>query len=203
MLAKSGRSSAFQQFEHLVFSLLAFSIPCLFTQSVSGAVITYNVSFTAQNFQIGSGLNPPPVSPVMGNFTVSLDPAVHTVASTSNITLNSLNIALGSPLSFTYNPIIEGGFSAGTLRVGGSQLGPDTIRFSPSSNDFWLFVPGFATTPTFGQLGYTQTSVSNNNLYFTLNQSGSVSVSAVPEPSTAGLMLFALAIPFLTCRRYR
>ena len=154
--------------------------------------MTYSVSFTANNFQVGSGGDPAPVDPVNGSFTITLDPSVAVANQTAGISLNSLNIALGSPLAFTYNPAADGGFSPGTLRVGGLATSVDAITFSPSQDDFWLFIPGFPNAPTFMQMGYTQTSVSNDNLFFTLNQTGSVAVSAVPEPSS--LVLFGIAL---------
>ena len=84
---------------------------------------------------------------------------------TSGITLDSLNIALGSPLSFSYNP--SGGALPGVLVVGGVNDGAQIVKYSPSTDDFWLFISDFATTPTFTQVGYSQTAVSSDNLFYT------------------------------------
>jgi hypothetical protein len=176
---------------HLAVSMLCAALVARLAVPAFADVVTYNISFTAEDLQVGSGPDPAPVDPVIGSFTVMLDPAVAVVGSTANITLNTLNIALDSAISFTYNPNVDGGFAAGTLRVGGAFNGPDVIQFTPSTNDFWLYINDLSGTPTFQQLGYTQTSVSSDNLFFTLNQTGSASVSAVPESSAWALMLTA------------
>lgn len=166
-------------------------------------VITVDVAFTADTFQVGSGPDPAPVDPVVGEFRVSFDTNVAVVNNTAGITLTSLNIALGSPLSFSYNPAAEGSFTPGTLRVGGLSNSADVVTFSPSTNDFWLYITDFTNTPTFSQLGYSQTSVSGNNLFFTLNQTGTVNVSAIPEPSAMHLCgaLLAAAVGFRRRKR--
>ena len=112
---------------------------------------------------------------------------------TSGITLDSLNIALGSPLSFSYNP--SGGALPGVLVVGGVNDGAQMVQYNPSTNDFWLFISDFATAPAFTQVGYSQTALSSNNLFDT--HAGSVSVSpftaAAPEPATWAMMLAGFA----------
>ena len=169
----------------LTLILLAAAAPA------NGAMMTYDVTFSANTFQtIG---DPVPVDPVVGEFIVTLDPAVHVVDDTADISLISLNITLDSVLSFTYNPDPElPNFpSGGTLRVGGLNAGADTVIFSPSTNDFWLHIDNFATAPVFQQVGYSQTSVSSANLFYTLNGTGSADVtqlSAVPEPGTLTLV---------------
>ena len=115
---------------------------------------------------------------------------------TAGITLDSLNIALGSALSFSYST--TGGF-AGILVVGGIADGASAIQYSPSTDDFWLFINNFTTTPTFKQVGYTQTAVSSDNLFYTPDPGGTGSVtvtpisSGVPEPSTWAMMLAGFA----------
>ncbi len=74
--------------------------------------------------------------------------------------------------------------------MGGVASGADTIIYSPSTNDFWLHIDDFAGTPAFQQLGYTQTSVSSDNLFYTVNNTGSVAVTAVPEPSSFAMLLW-------------
>ena len=176
----------------LLLSLLA---------TANADLTTYDVMFSANSFVVGSGSDPAPADPVMGAFRITLDPAVAVVNNTADITLMSLNIALGSPLSFSYNPAADGGFTPGTLRVGGLASGSDTIIFNPSTNDFWLYLMDFATTPGFAQLGYSQTSVSNNNLFFTINQTGSVTVSQVPEPASLIFCTLGIAVPAALARR--
>lgn len=168
--------------------------------------MTFDVTFSANSIQVFSGANPAPVDPVMGSFTVTLDPAVAVTNNTADISLNSLNITLGSTLSFSYSPIMDGPFAPGTLRVGGLSSGSDTVIFSPSTNDFWLYINDFFGTPTFEQVGYSQSSVSNNNLFGTINQTGSVNAApaAVPEPGSLSLLGFAFAgLGFGVLRRRR
>lgn len=64
----------------------------------SAATVTDLVTFSASGFSAGA-----PVDPVVGSFTITFDPAV-SVTDASTITLNSLNIALGSTLVFTNSP---------------------------------------------------------------------------------------------------
>ena len=186
------------------FGYLSIALTLALQTSVPaiGAPITYDVSFIANNFQT---INvPAPVDPVVGSFTITLDPSLAVTDDTAGITLNSLNIALGSPISYTYNPAPSGPFAAGTLRVGGLSDGADSVTYSPSTNDFWLQITNFATTPAFEQVGYSQTSVSNDNLFYTINQTGSVSVNVVPETSTIVLGfvgLASLAGGYMTRRR--
>ena len=115
--------------------------------------------------------------------------------------VDQLEYVLGSALSFTYNPAADGPFSPGTLRVGGLNNGADAVQFNPSTDDFWLHIDDFASLPAFEQLGYSQTSVSSNNLFYTLNQTGSVSAVAVPEPasfSMLGVLGLGLALASLS-----
>jgi hypothetical protein len=181
----------------LTFVVLAVVAP------VNGAMTTYDVTFSANTFQVGSGTNPAPVDPVTGEFKITLDPTVSVVNDTADISLTSLNIALDSPLSFTYNPAFDNPFAAGTLRVGGLFDGADGVQFNPSTNDFWLQITNFATAPAFEQVGYSQTSVSGNNLFFTINQTGSVDVTplATPEPTSLCLASFGLAMLGVGSRR--
>src|SRR5689334_11633264 len=106
----------------LMAYLSAFSIG-----SANAATVTDYVTFTASNFSVFNGSSPVPTDPVMGSFTITFDPTQTYNDSTQGITLNSLNINLGSALSFVYSPtgpfpdlLIVGGVSAG---ADGLQLG--------------------------------------------------------------------------------
>ncbi len=79
-----------------VYALPALALILLAAGPASATLMTYDVSFSANTFQVGSGADPAPVDPVTGSFTITLDPAVHVVDDTADISLTSLNIALGS-----------------------------------------------------------------------------------------------------------
>jgi len=182
----------------LGFAVLAVAAPA------NGETMSYDVTFSANTFQVGAGSDPAPVDPVTGEFKITLDPSVSVVNDTADISLVSLNIALGSALSYTYDPAADAPFAAGTLRVGGVYDGADSIQFDPSTNDFWLQITNFTTAPAFEQLGYTQTSVSDDNLFYTINQTGSVNVTplvAAPEPTSLCLASFGLAVLGVSSRR--
>jgi hypothetical protein len=159
--------------------------------SVAGTVSDL-VTFSANTFSAGA-----PTDPVTGSFTITFDPTMTYADSTSGITLNSLNITLDSALSFDYSPspqTVDGTtYAAGELVVGGSFDGAGHVQFSPATNDFWLFINTFTTTPAFDQVGYAQTAAGNNQ-FFTTNQTGSVSVepAPVPIPAAGWLLLSAL-----------
>ena len=99
----------------------------------------------------------------------------------------SLNILLGSPISFNYNSTTQ------RLEVGGTSNGANALFFAPPQNDFWLFINTFSLGGSaFDQVGYAQVA-DGNLLNFTLDQTGTVSVEAVPVPGVVSLMAAALA----------
>ncbi|MCC6492095.1 MAG: hypothetical protein IT424_03635 [Pirellulales bacterium] len=176
----------------LLLLSLALATPC-----ASASPVTLNVQFTAASMQVFVGAGPAPVDPVTGEFVITYDPAIAVTDNTSDISLVSLNIALGSALSFSYDPAGSAFAPAGRLRVGGVfgadslGTGADRVQYAPATNDFWLYINDFATSPTFEQLGYSQTA-SGNQLFGTVNSTGATVVKVVPEPASlflAGLML--------------
>ncbi len=184
-----------------VYVSLAVMLALLATSPANASVMTYDVTFSAVNFSTGVGVDSAPVDPVVGSFEITFDPALDYTNATAGITLNSLNIALGSAISFNYHPGADGGFPAGTLRVGGIQVDTDTVDFAPSTNDFWLHIEGFLSTPVVEQLGYSQTSVSSANLFYTLPENegdNSVTVTQVvnPVPEPATLVVWSLLAAF-------
>ncbi len=157
--------------------VLAAAIPA------HAATVSDVVTFSANNFNSAFG-SPVPVSTVTGSFTITFDPTQNYSDTTSGITLDSLNITLGSALSFNYAS------STGLLEVGGINDGTCCISYSPPSNDFWLYISDFNTSPSFFQLGYTQ---GEDDYYYTFQGSeyGSVTVAPAATPLPATLPLFA------------
>jgi PEP-CTERM motif len=176
------------------------------TGAANAALVHDLVTFTASNFETDVGSSPAPVDPVTGSFTISFDPTLSYTDETAGITLTpgSLNIALGSTLSFSYNAPTSM-LPATTLVVGGISDGAQQVQFNPSTDDFWLFINDFAVTPSFDQVGYSQTAVSSDNLFDSI--SGGVTVTpitpgGVPEPSTWAMMLVGfVGIGFLGYRK--
>jgi hypothetical protein len=174
------------------------------TLPAMAAPVTDDVTFSATSF---SGGAPPlytggtaPTDPVTGSFTITFDPTKTYLDSTTGITLGSLNIALGSALSFDYSPnsytIGVTTFDAGELVVGGLDAGACCVELTPSTfDDFYLQILNFASTPAFNQLGYT---IAANGDYFysaTGSSGGSVSVTPVSAtPLPAALPLFATGL---------
>jgi hypothetical protein len=179
-------------------ALVALALILLASVPAGASIINLDVQFSANTFQASGGT--PPVDPVNGEFTISFDPTLTYSNDAADITLKNLNINLGSAICFSYETVVDGSFAAGTLRVGGSFDGSDTVQYSPATDDFWLFIPGIATTPTFSQVGYAQVDA-GNNLFYTINQTGSVTVTPIPEPVTLTLLALGGALTVMRRRR--
>jgi hypothetical protein len=173
------------------------------TLPAKAASVTDDVTFSASGFtSFPTGVTPP-TDPVTGSFTITFDPTLsYTDLTTegSSITLGSLNITLGSALSFCYSPTAYtcsgSAFSAGELVVGGSNAGAATVIYGPgadTTNDFTLQLSSFTSSPVMTLLLYAQTS--NDSTFFD-SSVGSVSVTPVVSatPVPAALPLFATGL---------
>jgi hypothetical protein len=180
----------------------------------NAATVTDLVTFSATSFSGGPAPSytggTAPVDPVTGSFTITFDPTQTYLDSTTGITIGSLNISLGSTLSFDYSPssYSAGGttFAAGELVVGGASNGACCVTLESGNTDFYLQILNFASDPTFNQLGYV---TADGSYFFSAigASGGSVSVTPVsPTPLPAALPLFASglgALGFLGWRRKR
>jgi hypothetical protein len=161
--------------------------------AASAATIVKKFDFMASTFTPSGA----PVNPVIGSITIEFDPTVTVSQSTSGITLNSLNIALGSPLMFSFNP----GFF-GLMSIGGTQ-GSDGVQHG--TNDFaFSFFNADTATPQTPLFFYSQ--VGHANAYETRNVALSVSVvppsgGVVPEPAAWALMIGGFGLAGSALRR--
>jgi len=168
------------------------------------ATITDTVDFSATGFTTGVGTGSAPTDPVTGSFTITFNPALtYSDPTTAGITLNSINIALDSPIGFFYSPT---GPNAGELFVGGIEDGVCCVQISPTLyNDFYLHITNFSTNPAFEQLGYTTPS----GYWYTTGTAGSsITVSPVtsapeidPASAASGLTLLLGALMVFRGRR--
>jgi hypothetical protein len=194
----------------LLFSAFVAGSVAVGAQAADAALVHDLVTFTASGFTSAFG-EPVPTDPVTGSFTITFDPTQTYVDQTVGITLNSLNISLGSTLAFDYSPTANSHGDADELVVGGLQAGADSVFLSPTVfDDFYLHIFTYSSTPTFQQVGYTTSSATpNSNYFFTdLPNSGAGSVTVTPitgtapEPATWAMMLAGFAsLGFLGYRR--
>ena len=170
-------------FSFAILASLLFQWPTV----ADAATITTVVDFTATNFTSVQGTTPP-VDPVTGSFTLTFDQSQFAFDATT-IAVNDLNIDLGSPISFSYNPDI------GALTIGGSALGSGAFFWGTDDFSLGLFLVS-GTTYKPQSFVYTQAGI---NDAFTASFS-----PVVPIPASAYLFATALAaLGLLYCRRAR
>ena len=141
----------------------------------AATMITQTYGFSATNISPLLGSDPVPTDPVQGQVTVTFDPAVNVSNVTAGITLDSLNISLGSAIAFSYTSSVD------LLEIGGASLGINSL--SVGEDDFYLAISGAVASPAFDSLSYASTSSAT-----TIWSADSGSVSVVPEPGTASLL---------------
>jgi len=168
---------------HFVCLMAVLLLTLSMVSQARATTVTDLVTFSATDFTAVPSGTTVPVDPVVGSFTITFDPTQNYTNATSGIALYnapSLNIPLGSSLSFNYDTL------TGELVVGGIEYGTGIVEF-PGSDDFYLQIANFTTTPTFIQLGY----VLNDNYFYTpgAGLDGTVTVGPVPAPEPCTMLL--------------
>jgi hypothetical protein len=154
---------------------LAAAVAACWVSGAAAATITETYAFTATDLQPISGSGAAPVSPVTGSFTVTFDPNVAVYDVTTGITLNALNIPLGSPLSFSFTPF-------GMLAFGGLASGVSAVEQGQSDFELAIWQP-LGTAPIFGGFFYSEGGA--NSAW----GAASGSVAVIPEPANWALMV--------------
>ena len=157
--------------KNITLGAFAFAVALAATgasKPVNAATITETINFTASGFQTGA-----PVDPVIGAFTITLDPTINITGGTT-ITLDNVNITPS-----TFPPTFD--YSTGSGGVLDLCSPPTPLRcgVGVGTNSFFVTLHNFQSTPTFFALDYAQSSVPG--LAFSTT-TGSVSVATVPGP---------------------
>jgi hypothetical protein len=148
---------------------------CVLALSVGAtyaATITDIINFTASGFEAGA-----PVDPVIGTFTITLDPTVDNFAGTS-VVVNSINIPGGGTPFFRYSANQLGGI----LAVCSSSDPFPACSASAGISSYQILMDNFQSgAPTFdGSLANVRYATTST---FVLESStGSISVTSVPVP---------------------
>jgi hypothetical protein len=145
-LAWSGRAkSAMCRLGRVAVFIPAFAVPA------AAAPITRTYDVTVNNVHDMTGNNvAAPVNPVIGSFTVTFDPALGTIVNqTSGITVNSLNVTVGSAIAFSYNAA-----NTNEVQIGGLDQG--TGGLTDGLSDFLVDIfDASGPQPLFGNMEYT------------------------------------------------
>ena len=174
---------------YLLSAVCAVALGAEAAKPANAAMITETINFTATGFGTVAPL--PPVSTVIGSFTITFDPAVTVVSHGATITINSVNVPQGAFAPFFQYVNIQGGI----LTVCSSGIDANTCAVQKGINGFDIQLLNVKSTPTFNFLNYGTTSVTSK--FFAsgggvFGNGGSVSV--VPGPIVgAGLpgLIFA------------
>ena len=172
----------------------------------NAATVSELVTFSATPIQEFVGPSTPPVDPVTGSFIITFDPT-QPYSDATGITSPNINIAVDYAWVFNYNPVTENlqvGGDFGETGVGCTGDNASCVRFSPATNDFWLYIDAFLTPDqAFNQLAYSQTSVGVANLYGTVDGTGTVTVTPAPTPLPGALPLLVSGLGGLSLLAWR
>jgi hypothetical protein len=142
---------------HLVLRILpvVMVIYSLLPATTQATPITGTYGFSYSGFNAGA-----PVDPVVGSITVTFDPAGGDIQEqTSGISLNSLNIPLGSAIGFSYVT------SSDALIFGGISGTVETVN---GGDDFSFSIHGDSTLTPSGMFGFAYSEAAFPGRFFTL-----------------------------------
>jgi hypothetical protein len=177
---------------------LSLSALLLASSTAFAAPITRTYDFTVVNVHDQTNNNvPAPANPVVGSVTITYDPALGTIINqTTGITVHSLNVAVASPIAFSYNAA-----NTDEIQIGGLDQG--TGGLTDGVADFLLDIfDASGPTPFFGNMDYTiqaATIATGQFSDFAANSRADGTVTVVPmavaEPASIaifGVGLFGL-----------
>jgi hypothetical protein len=154
---------------NLRVALVAGYVLALSGGAAYAATITDIISFTASGFGAGA-----PVDPVIGTFTITLDPTVDNFAGTS-VVVNSINIPGGGTPFFRYSASQLGGL----LSVCSSASPFPQCDVGAGVNSYSITMENFQSgAPTFGPL--THVAYATTSTFVLESSTGSISVTRVP-----------------------
>jgi hypothetical protein len=161
--------------------LLGVAGAALLAGSVNATVLTRTYSFKVWDLTNYEN-DVPPVDPVIGSVTLTLDNTQTVIDQTTGITLNGLNVALGSPIAFSYY------VGNDSLVIGGLQNTVSSV--AGQTDDFLIQIFDVSTNPYIWWLSYSYVGQPGNN-YLTLTSPprAMLSVTPAPEPATWAMML--------------
>lgn len=169
-----------------IASALAVALCLALADPVGAVPITQTYDFSASDFTCALSC-PPPTDVVIGRVTLTFDPDGGDFSnSPDGITLESLNINLGSGIAFNYRT------SGDVVSIGGINAG--VLGLNSGTDDFFLSFNGASTaSPGFQSLNFRQQSACTG-VHPCRSTTGAVTV--VPEPGA--LLLLGLGVAALT-----
>lgn len=152
----------------------SFLAACFFVAAIASAdaaAITKHVEFSIS----GNG----PVSPVVGSFTITMDPTLNYSDATAGLVMDSLNLTVNSPVAFDYSKFSD------ILVIGGTAT--TNTGLAVGDYDFYFGINNFIAGQQFGGLAFVQGGPLNfyvPALGAVVNQLTVTDVQEVPEPLT-------------------
>ena len=125
-------------------------------------------------------------SPVTLSFDITFDPTIsYADETTTGISNFTSSLAIDSPVSFSYDAATH------FLTVGGTSDGTGYVQ--QNTNDFYLHIENFTTTPDVQQVGFTTTA----GYYYFIPATSPVVISPVPPTTPVSAVPLPASLPLL------